>query len=140
MEFEDIMGQVKATMDSPKNAQLLQRKEQWLYSWDNDKVHKGADLTKVGIKAEDRFELPELSSDMHKVVEHVHAWLQLRMQQWLEDKDDEKVTVQQCKAELQRLFEHELTTESIKEDVATLKATYQAVIRHGGGYIPAGDR
>ena len=140
MEFEDIMGQLKTTMDSPRMAQLLRRREQWLYSWDNDKIHQGADLTKVGITAADRFELPELSSDMHKVVEHVHAWLQLKMQEWLEGKEEAKITAQDCKDELTRLFEQELTAESIKRDVASLKATYQAVIDHRGGYIPAGKR
>lgn len=140
MEFEDIMGQLKTTMDSPRMAQLLSRRERWQYSWDNDKIHQGADLTKVGITAADRFQLPELSSDMHKVVEHVHAWLQLKMQQWLEGKDEAQVTVQDCKAELTRLFEKDLTAESIRRDVASLTATYQAVIDHRGGYIPAGKR
>jgi len=133
-------GQIKASMESGERMQLLRRGEKWLYSWDNDKVHQGADLTKVGFTAADRFELPELSSDMHKVVEHVHAWLQRKMQQWLEEQDGQKVTVQQCKAELTRLFEQELTTESIKQDVASLTATYQAVIDHRGGYVPAGAR
>lgn len=140
MEFEDIMGQLKATMDKPEMTKLLRRGEKWLYSWDNDKVHKGADLTKVGIQDADRFPLPELSSDMHKVVEHVHAWLQKKMQQWLESHEGTKITVQQCKAELTRLFERELEAESIKRGVASLNATYQAVIDRQGGYIPADVR
>lgn len=140
MEFEDIMGQLKATMDTTEMQRKLRRGERWLYSWDNDKVHQGADLTKVGIEASDRFELPELSSDMHKVVEHVHAWLQARIQLWLEGKDEVKVTVQECKNELKRLFEQELTLEAIQKDVDSLKQTYQAVIDHTGGYITAKDR
>jgi hypothetical protein len=135
MEFTDIMGELKAKMDSPEVSSLLQPGEKWLYSWDNDKIHKGADLTEVGIMPEDRFELPELSSDMHKVVEHVHAWLQARMQVWLEDKDEERLTVADCKAELQRLFDRELKAESIQKDVKSLKATYQAVIDHQGGLV-----
>jgi hypothetical protein len=140
MEFVDIMGQLKATMDSPQMTQLLRRSEQWLYSWDNDKIHQGAVLTQVDITEADRFELPELSSDMHKVVEHVHAWLQAGMQQWLEERDDAKVTVEECKAELRRLFEQPEREEGIMSDVASLKATYQAVIDRKGGYIPAADR
>jgi hypothetical protein len=140
MEFEDIMAELKAKMESPEISQLLKRGEKWLYSWDNDKIHKGADLSEVGFEPEDRFELPELSSDMHKVVEHVHAWLQARMQLWLEDKDEERLTIADCKAELQRLFEQELKLESIKNDVKSLKATYQAVIDHEGGYVPANKR
>lgn len=134
------MGKLKATMESSEMQQKLGRGQTWLYSWDNDKIHRGADLTQVGIEAEDRFELPELSSDMHKVVEHVHGWLQARMQQWLEDQDEEKITVEQCKAELRRLFEEELTQQSIIKDVRSLKTTYTAVVTHQGGYIPAADR
>lgn len=137
MEFEDIMGEAKALIDSPEMQQHLKRNERYLLSWDNDKIHKGADLETVGIMPEDRLELPELSSDMHKVVEHRHAWLQMKMQQWLETQDDVKLTPQQCMDELERLFYHELDKEEIMKDVKSLKATYQAVIDHKGGYIPA---
>jgi hypothetical protein len=140
MEFTEIMGKLKATMESPEMQQQLDRGQSWLYSWDNDKIHKGAKLDEVGFQPEDRFELPELSSDMHKVVEHVHGWLQARMQEWLEDQDEEKITVEQCKAELRRLFEEELTRESVQKDVDSLKDTYAAVIAHEGGYLPAADR
>jgi hypothetical protein len=140
MEFTEIMGKLKATMESPEMQQQLDRGQSWLHSWDNDKIHKGAKLDEVGFQPEDRFELPELSSDMHKVVEHVHGWLQARMQEWLEDQDEEKITVEQCKAELRRLFEEELTRESVQKDVDSLKDTYAAVIAHEGGYLPAADR
>lgn len=140
MEFEMIMGRLKAVMNSPEMTSLLRRGEKWRYSMDNDKVHVGADLTKVGIMEEDRFELPELSSDMHKVVEHIHAWLQAHMQLWLEEQDDEKLTVEECKAELTRLFEQVLTKEQIAKDVKSLKETYQAVIDRQGGYVTADKR
>lgn len=139
MEFEHLMKKLKLHMESPEMKQLLHHNEKWLYSWDNDKVHQGADIEKMGIEEEERFELPELSSDMHKVVEHVHACLQAKMQLWLEDKDDEKITVEQCMAELIRLFEHEVKLQSIRKDVKSLKATYQAVIDHSGGYITAAN-
>lgn len=140
MEFEHLMKKLKQHMDKPEIKQLLRCGEKWLYSWDNDKVHQGAKLENIGMQQEERFELPELSSDMHKVVEHVHAWLQARMQKWLEDKDEEKLTVDECTTELVRLFEHELKEESIQKDVKSLKATYKAVIDHRGGYITAADR
>ena len=140
MEFEHMMGKLKQHMESADMKQLLRRGESWLYSWDNDKVHQGAKLENMDIQEEERFELPELSSDMHKVVEHVHAWLQAGMQQWLEDKDEEKLTVEECMAELTRLFEQELQLKSIQDDVKSLKATYKAVIEHRGGYSTARDR
>jgi hypothetical protein len=140
MEFEDIMGELKALIDSPQMQQHLKRNERYLLSWDNDKIHRGADLETVGIMPEDRLELPELSSDMHKVVEHQHAWLQFKMQMWLETQDAVKLTEQQCKDELERLFYQELKQQSVLDDVRSLKATYQAVIDHKGGFIPAADR
>jgi hypothetical protein len=139
-EFREIMAKLKATMETPEMQQKLGRNQKWLYSLDNDKIHRGAKLHLVGLKDEDIFELPELSSDMHKVVEHVHAWLQAEMQLWLEEQDEHKITVEQCKAELRRLFEQKLTQESIKKDVAGLKKTYAAVVAAGGGMIPAALR
>lgn len=140
MEFTDIMEEAKRILDSRPMRRKLAPGERYMVSYDNDRVHQGANLTEVGIMDEDRFELPELSSDMHKVVEHVHAWLQFRMQQWLETQENNKLTVRQCMDELERLFYKELKLESIRKDVHSLKATYKAVIDHQGGYIPAADR
>jgi hypothetical protein len=139
MEYEEVMGDIKNCFD---NIEVKGKKLRvdWLYSWDNDKVHVGADLTKVGIEEEDRFELPALSSDMHKVVEHVHAWLSAQMQLWLEDKDDEKITVAEAKAKLTELFKHGYPLSAIQKDVASLKDTYKAVADHQGGQIPAAHR
>lgn len=134
------MGELKSKMESPAMSQLLRGREKWLYSWDNDKIHKGADLEEVGIMKEDRFPLPELSSDMHKTVEHCHAWLDKSMQRWLEGKEEEQLTGQQGMDELVRLFEHELPLESIQRDVKSLKATYQAVVAAEGGYIHVDHR
>ena len=54
-----------------------------LYSWDNDRIHVGADLATVGIADDMRLELPECSSDMHKVIEHVHGNIQREFDEWL---------------------------------------------------------
>lgn len=137
MEFTEIMGHIKAIMDSPEMQQKLRFRESWSYSWDNDRVHKGADLSTVGITADLRFELPELSSDMHKVVEHVHGWLQKRMQKWLGKQEGAPLTAAQCKDKLQQLFKEDLSISSIQKNVSSLKETYQAVINHGVGYPPS---
>ncbi|WIA23049.1 hypothetical protein OEZ86_009964 [Tetradesmus obliquus] len=134
-EWTKIMQLFREEAEKPANLAKLGAREQWKYSWDNDKVHKGADLSTIGIEDEDRFYLPELSSDMHKVVEHVHGWLQGRMQKWLALQDKATLTVAQCKAELMRLFTQELDISSIQKDVRTLKDTYQAVVDAEGGYV-----
>ena len=133
-EFTEVMGKIKAAAEAPDNSSKLKRGERWLYSYDNDKVHVGADLTKVGIMPALRFELPPCSSDMHKVVEHIHAWLQMKMQQWLEDMEECSLNAEQCKKQLQKLFFKHLQKSSIAADVASLKDTYRAIIAARGGY------
>lgn len=135
-EFTEIMDKLMGILNSRESKRKLRVGESWKVSYDNDKVHIGADLTEVGIEEEDRFPLPACSSDMHKVVEHVHGWLTAKMQKWLEKQDDAALTAQQCKEKLERLFLKYCTKESISADVATLKATYQAIIDAQGGYPP----
>jgi len=133
-EFTQVMGKIKAAAEASENSRKLKRGERWLYSYDNDKVHVGADLTKVGIMPALRFELPPCSSDMHKVVEHIHAWLQMKMQQWLEDMEESSLSAEECKKQLQELFFNNLQQSSIAADVASLKDTYRAIIAARGGY------
>ena len=135
-EFTEIMTKLKGILDATENMRKLKRGERWLYSYDNDKVHMGADLTDAGIQPSDRFDLPACSSDMHKAVEHIHGWLQMKMQDWLERQEEQRLTVEACKQELQRLFFEVLQASSIAADVATLKATYQAIVDAQGGYPP----
>jgi hypothetical protein len=135
-EFTEIMGKIKAAVNSRENRRKLRAGERWMYSCDNDKVHVGADLTTVGIMDGDRFDLPPCSSDMHKTVEHVHGWLQAGMQLWLEGEEEQRLTPAQCKAQLEHLFCNVLKASSIAADVASLKGTYQAIIAAGGGYPP----
>lgn len=134
------MGKIKAAVDSTENSRVLKRGEKWRYSYDNDKVHKGADLRVVGIEAADRFDLPPCSSDMHKAVEHIHGWLQAGMQKWLEEMEDSSLTAEACRQQLEHLFWHKLKPSSIAADVATLKSTYRAIIAAGGGYPPKKHR
>jgi len=129
------MGEIKEEAEKPENMVQLGRGQMWLYSWDNDKVHKGADLTEVDIQKGDRFYLPELSSDMHKVVEHVHGWLQGGMSKWLSKQEKRTLKPQQCMDELQRLFSQVLQKKSIQKDVESLRETYEAVVLAGGGYV-----
>lgn len=136
MEFEEVMREVKDCFDTIEINGKKSR-VQWLYSWDNDKVHAGADLVDVGINKEDRFDLPALSSDMHKTVEHVHAWLSTKIQLWLEDKDDDKITVAEAQEKLTELFKHGYPLSAIQKDVASLKDTYKAIVDNQGGQVPA---
>ncbi|WIA15080.1 hypothetical protein OEZ85_001778 [Tetradesmus obliquus] len=135
MEVNDIMKLFKEKAEEPGNMAHLRRGEHWLYSWDNDKIHKGADMSKMGIKPEHRFDLPELSSDMHKTVEHVHGWLDHHMQLWLQKQNRKELTIDACKQQLQHLFYNVLKKESIQRDVESLVETYEAIVLAGGGHV-----
>lgn len=43
-EVTEIMKQIREEAEKPENMVHLARGEQWLYSWNNDKIHKGADM------------------------------------------------------------------------------------------------
>jgi hypothetical protein len=134
-EVNEIFKQIREEAEKPENKVHLGRKEHWLYSWDNDKIHRGADMRKMGIKQEHRFSLPELSSDTHKVVEHVHAWLDHHMQLWLQKQNHKELTVEACKQQLKHLFYNVLKKESIQKDVESLVQTYEAVVLAGGHHV-----
>ena len=55
------MGKFKAELETPENMAKLKRGERWLYSIDNDKVHQGADLERVGVQEEDIWPHPALT-------------------------------------------------------------------------------
>lgn len=135
MEFEDITKEFKTIMDSPEIAQYKSRDEQWQYSLDNDKIHQGADLEKVGFRDGDRYPLPPLSSDMHNVIENVHAWLQQEMEKWIEAQGDAPFQVEECKKELTRLFIDVYQHSSIQANVLSSRETYEAIVLAGGGYV-----
>ena len=134
-ELGEIMKQFVEKAQEPADTAHLRRGEHWLYSWDNDKVHRGADMTQAGIQPEHRFHLPELSSEMHKVVEHVHAWLDRHMQLWLQTQHHKELTIDACKQQLEHLFYNVLPKESIQKDVESLVETYEAVVLAGGGHV-----
>lgn len=136
MEFTDIMGQFKSELEKPENIRKLKRGESWLYSIDGDRIHQGADLEEVGIGEEDLWPHPPLSSDMHKVVENVHAWLQQKMEDWVAKQKDRKFTVEECKEQLEKFFSLGYKKESIQANVESLPLTYSAIQLADGGYIP----
>ena len=137
-EFEDVMECIRKDAEKKLKAHLKAAGRDCgdiLYSGDNDRIHQGADLATVGIADDMRLELPELSSDMHKVIEHVHARIQYHFDNWLWDFDGGKPKVEDCKEKVLQIFNDLISQESIKADVYTLHKTYHAIIKADGGYI-----
>jgi hypothetical protein len=146
MEFEDVMGKVKAAAEAKLTPKLrgVGGGMKIMYSWDNDKIHAGADVKEKGFTLEVRLALPPCSSDMHKVIEHVHARLQAKFQDWLLSYPGDKPSIAECKAKVEELFwHHESVAKGGRErgcvgpvckDVDTLPDTYRAILRANGSY------
>lgn len=119
------------TQNSPEEEPI------WLLSSDNDSAHTRARLNELGIWSDDdRFDLCALSPDLHKVVEHVHAYLSQALQAWRRSLWPQKPTKDECMSKLEELF-YSVQLASIQADVDSLPYTYQAVIDNAGLYAPA---
>lgn len=138
-EFEDCIRDLKLRLSQlwDKYRSNTEDKEPtWLLSIDNDSAHTRAKLHELEIWLNsDRFEQSPLSPDLHKVVEHVHAYLCAAMLAWRRSMWPQKPNLQQCKAKLEELF-YAVQPASIQADVDTLPYTYQAVIDNAGLYAP----
>lgn len=78
------------------------------------------------------------SPDTNKPIEHIHGQLDAQMHSWLVYQrltyPHHRITVDMCKAELQRAFAA-IPTSSIKADVESLPATWEAIIANHGAYV-----
>lgn len=136
MEFEEIMDAIRSDAETLLGPAVEEAggKAKIIYSWDHDKIHVGADLAKVGITDDVRLELPECSSDMHKVIEHVHGHIQREFEEWLWGFEQTRPTVQECMEQVEEIFRVQVTQQSVLKDVHTLHKTYEAIIKAEGGY------
>lgn len=128
-EFNVLMGELVRKLQG-EHARSLKRGERWQLSYDNAAVHTDAEKVVQGIN---RLPHPRKSPDMHKVVEHMHAWLTQRMQAWLLEQDVRRVDADAAKQQLKDLF-YSYKTESIMADVESLPGTYKAIRDAGGRY------
>lgn len=135
-EYEDCIWDLKLTLDDWWAQAGYRLRPRWLLSMDNDTAHKRARLDERCIwDRRMKYSLPPLSPDMHKVVEHVHAFLVQAMQAWRQTLWPHKPSEQQCKEKLVQLF-YSYQPASIQADVDSLPDTYQAIIDNAGMYPP----
>lgn len=128
-EFNVLMEQLVSKLRGAPS-RSLRRDESWQLSYDNAAVHSNAEKVVQGIN---RLPHPRKSPDMHKVVEHMHAWLTQKMQAWLLKQDACRVDANAAKRQLQDLF-YSYEAASIMADVESLPGTYKAIIAAGGRY------
>lgn len=128
-EFNVLMEELVSKLE--EQAPLsLRRPERWQLSYDNAAVHSEAERVVPGVY---RLPHPRKSPDMHKVVEHMHAWLTQEMQVWLLKQEGPHVDADAAKQQLQDSF-YSYKTASIMADVNSLPDTYKAIIAAGGSY------
>lgn len=139
-EYEDCIWDLNLNLDTISERLGLQRHPPWLLSQDNSTAHTKAELASLGIWPAGRLlSLPALSPDMHKVVEHVHAYLTQAMTAWRYARWNNKPNDKECIAKLVELF-FAYPAASVQADINSLPATYQAIINSGGLYAPPGLR
>ena len=144
-EFEDVMGIVnsKAKLVALKNPGIFGSEESPrppLFSFDNPPIHQNAMLSRAGIKPAQRVPLPPRSPDMHKVIEHCFGRLTREMNTSLLSNPSIK-SIEQYKAEIERLFYSKITRESIQAGVVSLVDTYTYIKGPAqGGWPPSGLR
>ena len=129
-EFEDVMHII-----NEKAIQVVQRhprvfgkggSREPLFSFDDPPIHQTADLSRAGIKRSQRVPLPARSPDMHKVIEHCFGIVSRAMNKSLLRNSSIR-SIEDYKAELQRLFFTCITQEGIAKDVDSLVHTYQSI-------------
>lgn len=128
-EFNVLMEELVGKLQGHAPLSLTQR-ESWQLSYDNAAVHSEAERVVEGIN---RLPHPRKSPDMHKVVEHMHAWLTQKMQVWLLSQEGHRVDADAAKQQLQDLF-YSYDAASIMADVDSLPGTYKAIVAAGGSY------
>jgi hypothetical protein len=136
-EFREIIEDLKAVLDERSNRKKLKPTQHWILSIDNDSRHHAARLHTHGVWLnQDRLDLPPLSPDMNKVVEHVHAWLTKKMHAWLRSRAADKPTPRQCMMQCKEFFS-QYPRASIQADVDSMQATYAAIQQQAGMYPAA---
>ena len=135
-EFNNILTELKNVLSNRRQEAGLHHYEQYILCLDHATAHsQAAQILGHGWQL---LPHPAHSPDCNKPIEHVHGQLDAKMKSWLvelrQQQPNAHPTPQQCKDQL-RAFFNSLTPASINADVATLPATWQAIVNNDGGYV-----
>ena len=135
-EANDIVRQLLAALSAAKAQHGFKRTDKFYICYDHATVHNQVAAV-LGNRAL-IWPQPSHSPDCNKPIEHVHGQLDAKMKSWLvelrQQQPNAHPTPQQCKDQL-RAFFNSITPASINADVATLPATWQAIVNNDGGYV-----
>ena len=134
-EFVGHMKQINKATETKWNTQ--EGKIEWhgqndlIHSFDNPSIHEAAvpELQKMGVE---RAELPTYSTDMHKVIEHVHGYIGREFKARLLA-DATIVTSTKYVKLLKEIF-YGMSKEVVAKDVASLPETYAEIVRLSGDW------
>ncbi len=113
-----------------------------IWSFDNPSIHGGPGgssvLEALGISQADHFELPVRSSDIHKVIEHTHARLVIKFEEWYYY-DPQQYELRAYKVVFERCFYDAACVASanvIMKDVLSIPRLAAKVVAERGGEVP----
>lgn len=111
-----------------------------IFSFDHPNVHGGKKpgvvMHAMGLTLRSHFMLPCHSCDIHRVIEHTHARLVKKFQDWLFE-DDTVYNLDRYKRELEKIFYNNTKVagwETIGWDVAGLPELFEELVRIRGGW------
>lgn len=135
-EFNNIFSQLISELQARKYEAGLRRAEHFIICLDHATVHnEAAGLLPPGWQL---LPQPAHSPDCNKPIEHVHGQMDEKMHSWLRElrasTGTPEPTPQQCMSQCRDFF-RAVPTSSIAADIATLPATWQAIVAAGGAYV-----
>jgi len=136
-EANHIVQKLLEALSAAKAQHGFKRTDKFYICYDGASVHNQiADV--LGSRAL-VWPQPSHSPDCNKPIEHVHGQVDEGMKEWLKQRRAEvprtKITVDEAKAECTRFF-HNISQASIASDIASLPATWQAIVDHHGCFVP----
>lgn len=133
-----MMREVLKVLREKRGAARLAPHEDWSVVYDNASIHKNFPAIIAGHAV--WHPIAPHSPDCNKPIEHVWGQMEAAKGAWVQQQQEQepsvRVTAAAFRQAVQEMF-FSISRESIAADVATLPATYDAVVAAGGGYPPA---
>jgi hypothetical protein len=136
-EFTDIMK--KLVVAAREKLANIDPKLKPIFSYDNNKIQKGASLAEMGITPEEKLELPPYSPDMHKVIEHVFAILKGQLQEEMLKNNPARMDPAVAQKMVRVYFKHNISKKSIRADVDSLPVTWHIISTLDGVFAEGPD-
>jgi hypothetical protein len=136
-EADHIVSKLLQALSAAKAQHGFKRTDRFYICYDHASVHNNIAAV-LGNRAH-IWPQPPHSPDCNKPIEHAHAQVDDGMKRWLRQRRAERprrvIAVDEAMAECTRRFKG-VSQASIAADVASLPATWQAIVANHGGFVP----